>query len=426
MSVLLGCIADDFTGATDIASVLRREGMQVLQINGLPTESVTYPDNVDAIVIALKSRTEPVKEAVDASLQACNWLLEQGVVQVFFKYCSTFDCTAKGNIGPVIDALMARLNTNKTIVSPGYPVNGRTVYGANLFVLGVPLSESPMKDHPLTPMRDSNLVRLLETQTQAQVNHIPWQVIQTGEAAIKQEFDRCHDMKPTIWVMDALTDSDLIASTFAAEDMTLLTGGAALAQGLPALYRKKGWMTSESSQNTFSLPEGNSLVLAGSCSTATRGQVACFLEQYPGIAVDPLSLSKDDKEYDRLLSFVKANIGKKPVLVYASDTPENVLAIQQELGQEAAGKLVEVCLARLAVDATESLGVTQIVVAGGETSGAVVSALQAKTLLIGDPIEPGVPWTILQGDKAIGIALKSGNFGSRDFFLRALSKDTGK
>lgn len=421
MSVLLGCIADDFTGATDIASVLRREGMQVLQINGLPTEGMTYPEDVDVIVVALKSRTEPVDEAVDLSLKACNWLLEQGVVQVFFKYCSTFDSTPTGNIGPVIDALMARLNTFKTIVSPGYPVNGRTVYGANLFVLGIPLAESPMKDHPLTPMKDSNLMRLLSTQTKAQIKQVTWQQVQQGEETVKSEFESAQEEAPTIWVMDALTNDDLITSTFAAEDMTLLTGGAALAQGLPALYRKKGWMKEESAQNSMFLPEGNSLVLAGSCSTATRGQVECFLEHYPGLSVDPLALSKDEQEYIRLLQFVKEHVGQTPVLIYASDTPENVTAIQQELGQEIAGKLVESCLARLAVEATEHFGVTKVVVAGGETSGAVVSALQAKTLLIGDPIEPGVPWTVLQGEKKIGIALKSGNFGSRDFFLKALS-----
>lgn len=421
MKLILGCIADDFTGATDIASVLRREGMQVLQINGVPDNAKSYPLDVDVVVIALKSRTQPVDDAVADSIAACDWLTKQGVLQVFFKYCSTFDSTAEGNIGPVMDALMARLKTNRTIASPAYPVNGRTVYGANLFVHGVPLAESPMKDHPLTPMRDSNLVRLLTSQTNCHVKHINWQSVQAGRKTIQQLTEEDEQNQATVWVVDALTDQDLIETTYGTADMTLLTGGAALAQGLPALYRQRQWMAENAKKQPVSLPAGNALVLAGSCSTATRGQVEAFLQHYPGTSVDPLALAKDDNEQQRLLAFLTEHVGKTPVLIYASDSPENVSKIQQELGQHKAGELVEQCLSRLALTATNELGVTQLVVAGGETSGAVVSALHADTLLIGDEIEPGVPWTVMQGEREIGIALKSGNFGSKDFFLTALN-----
>ncbi|TBR42781.1 four-carbon acid sugar kinase family protein [Marinomonas agarivorans] len=421
MKLILGCIADDFTGATDIASVLRREGMQVLQINGVPDNEKNYPLDVDVVVVALKSRTQPVQEAVADSVAACDWLMKQGVLQVFFKYCSTFDSTPEGNIGPVTDALMAKLNTKRTIASPAYPVNGRTVYGANLFVHGIPLAESPMKDHPLTPMRDSNLVRLLTSQTACQVKHINWQSVQEGRNKIQNLIDAEKEEKGVVWVVDALTDQDLIETTYGAADMTLLTGGAALAQGLPALYRDRQWTEQNATKQTVSIPAGNALVLAGSCSTATRGQVEAFLAHYPGTSVDPLALAKDEGEQQRLLNFIKEHIGKTPILVYASDSPENVAKIQNELGQQVAGELVEQCLSSLALTATNELGVTQLVVAGGETSGAVVSALHADTLLIGDEIEPGVPWTVMQGERKIGIALKSGNFGSKDFFLTALN-----
>lgn len=420
MGLLLGCIADDFTGATDIASVLRREGMQVLQINGVPDSNQDYPLTVDAVVIALKSRTQPVDEAIASSLVACDWLTQQGVLQVFFKYCSTFDSTKEGNIGPVMEALMTRLKTNHTIVSPAYPINGRTVYGANLFVHGVPLSESPMKDHPLTPMKDSNLVRLLTSQTRCTVKHINWQTVQQGRETIQTLLETTNDSDSVAWVVDALTDQDLIETAYGAAEMVLLTGGAALAQGLPKLYREKKWMSSSAEKQTVAIPSGNALVLAGSCSTATRGQVDAFLQHYPGTSVDPIALAKDNKEQQRLLAFLQEHVGKTPVIIYASDSPENVTRIQQELGQQRAGELVEQCLSSLALTATTELGVTQLVVAGGETSGAVVSVLNADTLLIGDEIEPGVPWTVMQGHSPVGIALKSGNFGSTDFFLNAL------
>jgi len=418
VSVLLGCIADDFTGATDIASVLKRNGMRVLQINGNPSEKALKLQDVDAIVVALKSRTQPINDAVEDSLSACDWLLEQGVKQIFFKYCSTFDSTKKGNIGPVIEALLTRLKTNKTIVCPSYPINGRTVYGSNLFVNGVPLAESAMKDHPLTPMNDSNLVRLLSSQVSTEINikSVSWQQVQLGVKALEAEFETTED---SLWVVDALTDDDLISIAHAAKSMTLLTGGAALAQGLPDLYRQLNWMKNQQDTNKVAFPKGHTLILAGSCSTATRAQVACFLQSNLGVAVDPIALSKNDDEFQRLENFVSSNIGKSPILVYASDTPENISKVQRELGVEKAGKLVEECLSRLAVKGVTEYGVSKIIVAGGETSGAITSALEASVLLIDDEIEPGVPWTFIQGEKTVALALKSGNFGSETFFLKA-------
>ena len=416
MSVLLGCIADDFTGATDIASVLKREGMRVLQINGNPAEQGVVPQNVDAVVIALKSRTQPVNSAVSDSLAACNWLLEQGVLQVFFKYCSTFDSTKEGNIGPVIDALLTRLKTDQTIVCPSYPINGRTLYASNLFVHGMPLAESAMKDHPLTPMTDSNLIRLLEGQTKHVIKPISWQQVQSGVTALAKEFE---SLKAGIYVVDALVDEDLVTIAHAAKDMTLLTGGAALAQGLPSLYRKLKWMKAQPETDSLKFSQGHTLILAGSCSTATRSQIEYFLASYSGIAIDAIALSHGGEELQRLESFIQNNAGADPILVYASDAPENIAKVQAELGVEVAGKLVENCMAQLAIKSVSEYGVNNIIVAGGETSGAVVSALGTPALVIGDEIEPGVPWTFLEGEKNIALALKSGNFGSQAFFVNA-------
>ena len=423
MTCVLGCIADDFTGGTDLAGMLVKAGMRTVQMIGVPQEPIG--DDIDAVVIALKSRTNPVEDAIAESLAALRWLQAAGCKQFYFKYCSTFDSTPRGNIGPVGEALMAALHSDFTIACPAFPVNGRTIYKGHLFVGDILLSDSGMRNHPLTPMTDANLVKVLQAQIKGKAGLVDSSVVRQGPEAIKARFAQLKSEGCNFAVPDALTNDDLMAIGAACADMPLVTAGSGIALGLPQNFVKAGLLAEAQVADTLPKTGGLRAVIAGSCSIATQGQVAAMREKHPAFNIDPFELAHGKDVVAEALAWAKDKIQAEPVLFYATATPEAVKAVQAQLGTEKAGTLVEDALAAIA-QGLIALGVGQLIVAGGETSGAVVKALGVSGLRIGPEIDPGVPWTTAitknTTEKPIALALKSGNFGTPDFFLKAWSK----
>jgi 3-dehydrotetronate 4-kinase len=420
MSVLLGCIADDTTGATDLANNLVRSGLRTVQTIGVP-DGPLDAEGADAVVVALKSRTNPATEAVAMSLAALRWLQAQGVQQVYFKYCSTFDSTPAGNIGPVTDALMDALGCDFTIACPAFPVNQRTVFKGHLFVGDLLLSDSGMRQHPLTPMTDANLVRVLQAQTRRRVGLVPYDVVARGPQAIGERFAALRADGVQIAVVDAISDDDLMRIGPALAGLPLVTAGSGIAIGLPQNW--PGRAGDAAAAQRLPPPAGRQAVVSGSCSVATNGQVARFLQSgRPAFAVDPLALAAGADVAAQALAALVPQLDGGPVLAYATAEPAKVQQVQQQLGAARAGELVEAALARIATGLVEG-GVRQLVVAGGETSGAVVQALGVRQMTIGPQIDPGVPWTYARvpaaGGVGLHLALKSGNFGRPGFFTEA-------
>ncbi|OEY67500.1 3-oxo-tetronate kinase [Marinobacter sp. X15-166B] len=421
MGIVLGAVADDFTGATDLANNLVRAGMRTLQVIGVPRVALDLADT-DAVVVALKSRSCPVQEAVSDSLAALNWLGGQGARQIFFKYCSTFDSTDDGNIGPVTDALLDQLGARQTVMVPAFPANGRTVYQGHLFVGDRLLNDSGMEHHPLNPMRDADLVRTLSRQTPHPVGLLAHATLTAGAAQARAHLNKLVSQGVRQVICDTLDEADLRVLAATVAECPLVTGGSGLGQALPAEYRRLGWLKEVDNAGQLAPASGTSLILSGSCSRATLSQIEHFLSRYEGFALDPIALAASDEQLDKALAFARDRLNNTdPVLIYASATPDQVKHAQDQLGAAAAGERVERALATLA-KALVSEGVGKLLVAGGETSGAVVSALGIRQLRIGSQIDPGVPWTQTQlpGHQApLSVALKSGNFGGVDFFSRA-------
>ena len=427
MSVLLGCIADDFTGATDLAGTLVRAGMRSVQMIGVPAAPAQALDagalDAEAVVIALKSRTIPAEEAVAQSLAALDWLRAAGCRQFFFKYCSTFDSTDRGNIGPVAEALLDALAADFTIACPAFPKNKRTVFKGHLFVGDVPLDESGMQDHPLTPMTDPNLVRVLARQSRSRVGLVPFDEVRAGLAAIAQAFAALRAEGVRLAIVDALDEEDLIRIGRACAELPLITGGSGIAIGLPENFRAAGLLGDPAEADALPRVEGASAIVSGSCSRATRQQVRIAAEQCPSLRIDPLALAAGEDLVTAALAWAGPRLDGAPVLIYATADPDSVTRAQDRLGAERAGALIEDALARIA-EGLVAAGVRRLVVAGGETAGAVVGRLGIAGLRIGPEIDPGVPWTTSLGTTSLGasplaLALKSGNFGAPDFFLKS-------
>jgi uncharacterized protein YgbK (DUF1537 family) len=385
--MILGCIADDFTGATDLANTLVRHGMRSVQLIGVP-DADTVLDDVDAVVVALKSRTAPVDEAVAESLAALEWLRAAGCRQYFFKYCSTFDSTSEGNIGPVSEALMQALGTDFSIACPAFPENGRTLFKGHLFVGDALLNESGMQHHPLTPMTDANLVRVLAAQCKGRVGLVPFDTVERGARAIIDAFAALRGDGYRHAIVDATSDAHLSVIGEACADLALITGGSGVALGLPENFRRRGLLAEHAAADALPAVGGRAAVLSGSCSPATLEQVERARAAWPAFRVDPLAIAAGGDVAAEALAFAGANISDAPVLVYASASPDEVRAVQKELGREHAGALVEAVMAEVARGLVD-LGVRKLVVAGGETSGAVVAALGIRALRIGPQIDPG-------------------------------------
>jgi len=416
--MILGVVADDFTGATDVASMLVRAGMRTMQVIGVPDGP---PPQADAIVVALKSRTVPAADAVRESLAALRWLRAAGARQCYFKYCSTFDSTPQGNIGPVAEALMDALGADFAIACPAFPENGRAVFCGHLFVGDVLLSDSGMRTHPLTPMTDANLVRVLQAQCRGSVGLLRHDVVAQGPEAVRAAFDALRSAGVRIAVADAVDNDDLRTLARACVDLPLVTAGSGVALGLPDAYAARGWLAPDAQAAVLPAVGGLAAVVSGSCSSATNAQVAHWLASgRAGFKIDPAALAAGAPVAAQALSWARERLPDGPVLVHATAMPDEVAQVQQRLGAAHAGALVERCLAEVA-QGLVAAGVHRLVVAGGETAGAVVQALDVHRLVIGAPIDPGVPWTQAEG-RPLLLALKSGNFGGTDFFTKALAQ----
>ena len=419
---ILGAIADDFTGATDLADQLVTGGMRTVQLIG--AAQTALPPDVDAVVIALKTRTIAAADAVAQSLTALELLERAGVRQVLFKYCSTFDSTAAGNIGPVGDALAERLGQAVTVFCPAYPANKRSIYNGYLFVGDMLLSESGMRDHPLTPMRDANLVRVLAAQSRRPVANVGLGIVRRGAAAIAAAFAQFAQDGPSHLIVDVTEDADLRALGEALDGVKLLSGGAGIAIGLPAVYRRHGWLGASTDAVAEPVRAGRAAVIAGSASQATRAQVAAFRAGgAPVFEIGEEQIAQPDVAVSSALTWA-AGHRETAVLISATAEPDVVRRNQERFGVAESGERVERILAGVAAGLVAA-GVRRLVVAGGETSGAGVGALGATSLRIGPRIEVGVPWTIAQTAEPIGLALKSGNFGGPDFFANALGMTGG-
>lgn len=418
MGTLLGCIADDFTGATDLAGLLARSGVKVSLRMGLPTEPPV--DTAAFEVIALKCRTSPLDEALADVFAAYEWLKDAGAKRFFWKYCSTFDSTDKGNIGPVAETLMTKIGTKQTIYCPAFPENGRSIFMGNLFVGEQPIAESPMKDHPLTPIRDSNLMRLLQPQVSKPVGLANRLCVAKGPESLKQRLaELAHDGVAHV-VVDAVANEDLFTISKACQDMPLMTGGSAIAMPLPQLYLEQGLLSADAEKTDIPTLADKAIILSGSCSAMTRAQVAAYSAQAPSYRLDPLELARSGP--DAALEWLAQQDLAKAPLIYASADPKEVKAAQDALGVMKAGEIVEQALAALAIAARDH-GAERFVVAGGETSGAVTQALGINKLDVSVEIAPGVPWSFCEtAGKKVALTLKSGNFGAEGFFADALSR----
>ena len=419
MTTFLGCIADDFTGATDLASMLARSGVNVSLRIGVP---LSTPENTAEIeVIALKTRSISASKAIEESLSALKWLNEAGAKKYFFKYCSTFDSTAEGNIGPVSEALMNELKVDQTIYCPAFPENGRSIYMGNLFVGQKLLSESSMKDHPLTPMNDSNLMRLLSAQVSRRVGLADRIIVNSGVNSLKEKLISLKENDVPHVIVDAVADTDLDTIASACQDMDFITGGSALAMPLAEFYKASGKISAN--DNSFMNKKLNtgSIILSGSCSEMTIIQVKNFIQRgAAAFQLDPIDLAENGIK--KVLDWLSSQDFTKNIIIYATSDPDTVKKVQAELGVDMAGKIVEQGLSECAIAARE-LGVKNFIIAGGETSGAITKALNVRQLDIGIEIAPGVPWTFSgKRNNQIALSLKSGNFGSEEFFTEALSK----
>jgi uncharacterized protein YgbK (DUF1537 family) len=421
--VILGCIADDFTGATDLANNLVRGGMRVVQTIGVPAHEQHI--DADAVIVALKSRTAPRSDAIAMSLGAMRWLRAQGAEQIYFKYCSTFDSTREGNIGPVAEALMQALQgvegADFTIATPAFPDNKRTVFKGHLFVGDVLLNESGMENHPLTPMTDANLVRVLQAQCRGKVGLIDYSEVAQGANVVRRCIDRLRAEGARIAIVDAIANDDLLKLGSALKGMPLVTGGSGVAIGLPANFG----ISPSSAASALPGASGLRAIVSGSCSAATNRQVRAFIDGGgAAFRVDASQIAAGVDVTGQALQWAQTAVEHAPVLVYSTAEPERVKSVQERLGVQHVGDLIERTLAEIARGLVE-LGVRQLIVAGGETSGACVQNLNVTQLRIGPQIDPGVPWCFAESHDtpsvALHLALKSGNFGTDDFFSKAFA-----
>ena len=421
MTLALGCIADDYTGASDLANTLTRAGLRTVQTIGVPADDLSLPE-VDAVVVSLKSRSIEAGLAISRSRAAEKWLRGRGAGHVLFKICSTFDSTDAGNIGPVMDALRADCGEAIVLVTPAFPETGRTVYQGNLFVGAVPLNESPLKDHPLNPMHDSNLVRVLARQSKTQVGLVDLATVTRGAEAVRARLAELSDKGIGAAIIDAVYDRDLETIGLVAAEHRLSVGASGIGLGLARALVSTGKVKSATvSSDAGAAVGGSAACLAGSCSQATLKQIANAESVMPVFHLDPDRILTGANEAQRALDWAKPRLAEGPVLIASSATPDQVAALQAHHGRDAAGHAIEQTMADIAESLVKS-GVRRLIVAGGETSGAVVDRLRIPGFLVGVEIAAGVPVLRAVGAEAgdMLLALKSGNFGGPEFFSDAI------
>ena len=417
--IALGCIGDDYTGSSDLANALTRAGLRTIQTVGVPDDDLELPD-VDAVVIALKTRSVPADEAVAMTLPAHAWLAARGVRHLMFKICSTFDSTDSGNIGPVMDALGSAADAPLGLVNSAFPEARRTIYRGNLFVGDLPLNESPLRDHPLNPMRDANLVRVLGRQSRARIGLIGLEDVEAGAVAIQSRIDALAATGHGAAIVDSVFDRQLVDIGRVALGMRLSVGASGLGIGLAKALIEQGPTLGSTAATPARPITGPIAILSGSCSEATLDQVAAADAWAQVLRLDAQKLLCDPGEIQRVVDWAKARLSA-PILIASSAPPDSVQALQARHGVEASGRAIEDAMASIATELVAA-GVRRLIVAGGETSGAVINRLGLRAFSIGAEIAPGVPVlrTIESGGPEMVLALKSGNFGARTFFADAL------
>jgi len=418
MTLALGCIADDYTGASDLANTLTRCGLRTVQTIGIPADDLALPE-VDAVVVSLKSRSIEASVAVARSREAEQWLRSRGADHVLFKICSTFDSTDKGNIGPVMDALRDAASESIVLVTPAFPETGRTVYQGHLFVGAVPLNESPLKDHPLNPMHDSNLVRVLARQSASKVGLVDLATIARGAEAVRAHLAALAARGIGAAIADAVFASDLETIGVVALGHRVSVGASGLGLGLARALVASGRVQASAAAAAATSLGGTAACLAGSCSQATLQQIKAAERIMPVLRLDPSKIISGPDELRHALAWAKDRLGHGPILIASSATPDQVFAVQARFGRDHAGHAIEQAMADIA-EALVQAGVRRLVVAGGETSGAVVDRLGLPGFLVGAEIAPGVPVLRAVGGTDLTLALKSGNFGGETFFEEAL------
>lgn len=408
--MLLGCIGDDFTGSSDLGNTLTKAGMRTVQYVGVPDKPAEK--DVEAGIVALKSRSIPPEEAIRLSLDALKWLQDQGCRQFLFKYCSTFDSTPEGNIGPVAEALADVLDASKVIVCPVFPATGRTLYQGHLFVGDRLLSESGMENHPITPMTDPDIRRWLSLQSKGSVGHVPAATVFAGASAVADRLESEAAAGHRLIVTDAVRDEDLLTLGKVAADLKLLTGGSGIAMGLPENFRAKGLLSGAGS--SWKGQPGRAAILSGSCSTATRAQVRLHAQNNPALEISADAVMSGDVTGKSVADWILAQDGLP--LAYSSADPDVVARAKEKHGGDTVAHALENLFAETARHLVSG-GISRLITAGGETSGAVVEALNPDQLQIGPEIDPGVP--AMRASDSLVLALKSGNFGAEDFFEKA-------
>lgn len=412
--MLIGAIADDFTGASDLANTLAKRGMRTTLFVGVPKGGLP---RCEAGIVALKSRSNPAHEAVAQSLEALAALKTAGAQQIIFKYCSTFDSTKEGNIGPVADALLEATNAPLAIVCPAFPTNQRTIYRGHLFVGDKLLNESGMQNHPLNPMVDAHIGRWLSYQSKNRVGLVPLDVVRKGVDAVRAAFEEAQKRNEKLIVCDATSDEDLFTLGHAAKGHQLVTGGSGIALGLPDNFAH----ARQGAAPSVSAPKGKAIALSGSCSLATAGQVARHAAQHPAFRLDVEKLLNGMQTQADVLAWLAAGADKDALpLIYSTAEASAVKALQAKFGGERVAQVIEHFFAALAQTLVKT-GYARLITAGGETSSAIVSALGIDALAIGPEIDPGVPVVVSESVPRLALALKSGNFGAPDFFIKALN-----
>jgi uncharacterized protein YgbK (DUF1537 family) len=412
---VIGCIADDFTGGSDVAAALRRTGLRTALYFDQPGATPLPP--CDAVVIGLKIRTADRAEAVSQALDAYRWLEANRVPRVYYKYCSTFDSTDDGNIGPIGDALLTATGSQITVICPASPVHGRTLYQGHLFVGDRLLSESSMSQHPLTPMGDSDIVRVLGRQTHWPVGGIFLDDVAEGSEGVSQRLDALAASGARYAVVDAVTDDDLRTVATATAQLRLITGGAGLAAAMARLAVEEN---PPGATEPVELPTGPTLVLAGSCSAATRAQITHAQAHMASYRIDPGAAESPEQLEASALDWLGSNLGSGPLLMYSSADAQERAAVGEPYSRPLA-EVIEHVHGRLAAAAVDR-GVQRIVVAGGETSGTVVQSLGVKSVRVLDEQDAGVPWCLAadrEDGRPVALLLKSGNFGQVDLLSAA-------
>jgi 3-dehydrotetronate 4-kinase len=421
LTLALGCIADDYTGASDLANTLTRAGLRTVQTIGVPAADLALPE-VDAVVVSLKSRSIEARLAVARSREAENWLRGRGASHVLFKICSTFDSTDAGNIGPVMDALREDCGEAIVLVTPAFPGTGRTVYQGNLFVGAVPLNESPLKDHPLNPMHDSNLVRVLARQSRTRVGLVDLAAVAGGADAVRARLADLSGSGCGAAIIDAVFDHELETIGRVAAPHRLSVGASGMGLGLARALVSSGKVKPNATGSSADAPVGGpAACLAGSCSQATLQQIANAERIMPVLHLDQDRIITGEDEAQRALAWARSRLAEGPVLIASSAPPDEVAALQARHGRDVAGHAIEQAMADIA-EGLLNAGVRRLIVAGGETSGAVVDRLEIPGFLVGAEIAAGVPVLRAVGAQSgdMLLALKSGNFGGPQFFADAL------